>query len=182
MRNSSVIRDQRRWSRFRIARFRLRRHWLDFTHARESQHQVWRPTAVTPVSENFSFTRRFTSKTLWMRNGNVLPNPINSFTAATPFVFRGRKQVAHSVATSRIVFLSSRILRLMRASATTITGYSSAIKLSVRGLARHITFPEHKQLSAPLTIVSSNHRRPRTSYWPVREKRHRFLRWRSSKA
>jgi outer membrane receptor protein involved in Fe transport len=46
---------------------------------------------VTPVGEDFSFypTRHFDD--IADQNGNVLPNPINSFTAARPFVFNGQK-------------------------------------------------------------------------------------------
>lgn len=46
---------------------------------------------VTPVGENFSFypTRHFDD--IVDQNGNVLPNPINSFNAARPFVFTGQK-------------------------------------------------------------------------------------------
>src|SRR5215210_6098556 len=47
---------------------------------------------ITPVEENFQFypTRPFDD--IVDENGNVFANPINSFTAANPFVFQGRKR------------------------------------------------------------------------------------------
>ncbi|HKG98591.1 MAG TPA: TonB-dependent receptor, partial [Pyrinomonadaceae bacterium] len=46
---------------------------------------------ITPVRENFSFypTRPF--EDIVDENGTVFPNPINSFTAANPFDFTGRR-------------------------------------------------------------------------------------------
>jgi outer membrane receptor protein involved in Fe transport len=46
---------------------------------------------TTPIEENFSFypTRPFDD--IVDENGTVFPNPINAFTAASPFVFRGRR-------------------------------------------------------------------------------------------
>ncbi|HKQ51100.1 MAG TPA: TonB-dependent receptor [Pyrinomonadaceae bacterium] len=46
---------------------------------------------LTPVEENFSFypTRPFDD--IVDGNGTIFPNPINAFTAASPFVFQGRR-------------------------------------------------------------------------------------------
>jgi outer membrane receptor protein involved in Fe transport len=46
---------------------------------------------VSPVSENFRFYPTVHFDDIVGENGNVLPNPINSFTAAKPFVFIGQK-------------------------------------------------------------------------------------------
>jgi outer membrane receptor protein involved in Fe transport len=46
---------------------------------------------ITPVSENFSFYPTVHFDDLVDENGNILPNPINTFNAAHPFVFVGEK-------------------------------------------------------------------------------------------
>lgn len=46
---------------------------------------------VTPVHEDFSFHPTVHFDDIVDEDGNVLPNPINSFSAANPFVFIGRK-------------------------------------------------------------------------------------------
>jgi outer membrane receptor protein involved in Fe transport len=46
---------------------------------------------VTPVRENFSFYPTEPFEDLADDNGNAVPNPINNFTAANPFVFDGRR-------------------------------------------------------------------------------------------
>jgi outer membrane receptor protein involved in Fe transport len=46
---------------------------------------------ITPVRENFSFYPTQPFADIIDQDGNVFPNPINSFTAASPFVFDGRK-------------------------------------------------------------------------------------------
>lgn len=45
----------------------------------------------TPVHENFSFYPTTALDDFVDENGAVVPNPVNSFTAANPFVFDGRK-------------------------------------------------------------------------------------------
>ncbi|HEV7842804.1 MAG TPA: TonB-dependent receptor, partial [Pyrinomonadaceae bacterium] len=47
---------------------------------------------ITPVEENFSFYPTTPFADIVDDNGNVLANPINSFTVANPFVFQGRKR------------------------------------------------------------------------------------------
>jgi outer membrane receptor protein involved in Fe transport len=47
---------------------------------------------VTPVEENFSFYPTQAFADIVDDNGNVLANPINSFTVASPFVFQGQKR------------------------------------------------------------------------------------------
>lgn len=46
---------------------------------------------VTPLDEHFSFYPTVPFDDLVDQDGNVFPNPINSFTAANPFVFEGHK-------------------------------------------------------------------------------------------
>lgn len=46
---------------------------------------------ITPVHENFTFYPTVHFDDIIDGDGNVLPNPINSFNAANPFVFTGRK-------------------------------------------------------------------------------------------
>lgn len=46
---------------------------------------------ITPVHENFTFYPTVHFDDIVDGNGNVLPNPVNSFNAANPFVFTGRK-------------------------------------------------------------------------------------------
>ena len=46
---------------------------------------------ITPVDEHFSFYPTVHFEDIVDEDGNVLPNPINSFTAANPFVFDGDK-------------------------------------------------------------------------------------------
>jgi len=46
---------------------------------------------ITPVNENFSFYPTVHFDDIVDENGNVLPNPINSFNASRPFIFTGRK-------------------------------------------------------------------------------------------
>lgn len=46
---------------------------------------------VTPVRENFSFYPTEPFADLIDENGNSVPNPVNNFTAAHPFVFNGRR-------------------------------------------------------------------------------------------
>jgi hypothetical protein len=46
---------------------------------------------ITPVNEHFSFYPTVHFADIVDEDGNVLPNPINSFTAARPFVFDGKK-------------------------------------------------------------------------------------------
>ncbi len=46
---------------------------------------------ITPVSENFSFYPTTPFEDLTDDNGNVVPNPVNNFTAANPFTFDGRR-------------------------------------------------------------------------------------------
>ncbi|HUQ32358.1 MAG TPA: TonB-dependent receptor [Pyrinomonadaceae bacterium] len=47
---------------------------------------------VTPIEENFSFYPTQAFADIVDDSGNVLANPINSFTVANPFVFQGRKR------------------------------------------------------------------------------------------
>ncbi|HEY0322432.1 MAG TPA: TonB-dependent receptor [Pyrinomonadaceae bacterium] len=46
---------------------------------------------ITPVRESFTFYPTTPFADLVDENGNIFPNPINSFTAANPFVFNGRR-------------------------------------------------------------------------------------------
>ncbi|HWT00538.1 MAG TPA: TonB-dependent receptor [Pyrinomonadaceae bacterium] len=46
---------------------------------------------ITPVSEDFSFYTTDPFEDLVDEDGNVVPNPVNAFTAADPFVFSGRR-------------------------------------------------------------------------------------------
>ena len=46
---------------------------------------------VTPLKEHFSFYPTVTFDDLTDENGNVVPNPINAFNSANPFVFNGSK-------------------------------------------------------------------------------------------
>jgi outer membrane receptor protein involved in Fe transport len=46
---------------------------------------------ITPVRENFSFYPTQPFDVIVDENGNVFPNPVNSFTVASPFAFNGRK-------------------------------------------------------------------------------------------
>ncbi|MFZ0064420.1 MAG: TonB-dependent receptor, partial [Pyrinomonadaceae bacterium] len=46
---------------------------------------------ITPVREHFSFYPTVQFDDIVDEDGNVLPNPINSFSAADPFVFDGKK-------------------------------------------------------------------------------------------
>ena len=46
---------------------------------------------ITPIHENFSFYPTVHFEDIVEEDGNALPNPINSFNAANPFVFDGRK-------------------------------------------------------------------------------------------
>ncbi|HKP36828.1 MAG TPA: TonB-dependent receptor [Pyrinomonadaceae bacterium] len=46
---------------------------------------------TTPVRESFSFYPTVTFDDLVDENGNVFPNPVNSFNAAAPFAFKGEK-------------------------------------------------------------------------------------------
>ncbi len=46
---------------------------------------------LTPVRENFSFYPTEPFEDLVDENGNIVPNPVNSFTAANPFNFSGRR-------------------------------------------------------------------------------------------
>jgi hypothetical protein len=46
---------------------------------------------ITPVRENFSFYPTAPFADLVDESGNLVPNPVNSFTAANPFVFSGRR-------------------------------------------------------------------------------------------
>jgi outer membrane receptor protein involved in Fe transport len=46
---------------------------------------------ITPVHETFSFYPTVVFDDLIDENGNVFPNPVNSFNAASPFVFTGEK-------------------------------------------------------------------------------------------
>lgn len=46
---------------------------------------------ITPVTENFSFYPTVHFDDIVDENGNILPNPINTFSAANPFVFAGQK-------------------------------------------------------------------------------------------
>jgi len=46
---------------------------------------------ITPVTENFSFYPTVHFDDIVDENGNILPNPINTFSAAKPFVFAGQK-------------------------------------------------------------------------------------------
>jgi outer membrane receptor protein involved in Fe transport len=46
---------------------------------------------VTPLSENFSFYPTVSFADLTDAQGNTVPNPVNDFTAANPFLFSGRK-------------------------------------------------------------------------------------------
>jgi outer membrane receptor protein involved in Fe transport len=46
---------------------------------------------ITPVRENFSFYPTEPFADIVDENGNVFPNPVNSFTAGNPFVFDGRR-------------------------------------------------------------------------------------------
>lgn len=46
---------------------------------------------VTPVSEEFSFYPTVHFDTIADEDGNLLPNPINAFNSATPFLFKGNK-------------------------------------------------------------------------------------------
>ena len=46
---------------------------------------------ITPVRESFSFYPTTPFDELVDENGNIFPNPVNSFTAANPFVFNGRR-------------------------------------------------------------------------------------------
>jgi hypothetical protein len=45
----------------------------------------------TPIREEFSFYPTTPFPDLMDANGNVVPNPVNAFNAANPFLFRGRK-------------------------------------------------------------------------------------------
>jgi hypothetical protein len=46
---------------------------------------------ITPVRENFSFYTTVPFEDLVDDEGNAVPNPVNAFTAANPFVFNGRR-------------------------------------------------------------------------------------------
>ncbi|HEX8748048.1 MAG TPA: TonB-dependent receptor, partial [Pyrinomonadaceae bacterium] len=46
---------------------------------------------ITPVRENFSFYTTEPFEDLVDENGNAVANPVNNFTAATPFIFQGRR-------------------------------------------------------------------------------------------
>jgi hypothetical protein len=46
---------------------------------------------VTPVRENFSFYTTDPFEDLLDDQGNIVPNPVNAFTAANPFLFSGRR-------------------------------------------------------------------------------------------
>ena len=46
---------------------------------------------ITPIHENFNFYPTVHFDDIVDEDGNVLPNPINSFNASNPFVFTGRK-------------------------------------------------------------------------------------------
>jgi outer membrane receptor protein involved in Fe transport len=46
---------------------------------------------ITPVRENFTFYPTTPFADLVDENGTVFPNPVNSFTAANPFIFNGRR-------------------------------------------------------------------------------------------
>jgi outer membrane receptor protein involved in Fe transport len=46
---------------------------------------------VTPVHEEFSFYPTVAFDDLVDENGNTVPNPVNAFNAANPFLFKGRK-------------------------------------------------------------------------------------------
>ncbi len=46
---------------------------------------------ITPIKENFSFYPTVHFDDIVDPDGNVLPNPINTFSAANPFLFAGRK-------------------------------------------------------------------------------------------
>lgn len=46
---------------------------------------------ITPVNEHFSFYPTVTFADLVDDNGNVFPNPINSFNSTNPFIFNGTK-------------------------------------------------------------------------------------------
>ena len=46
---------------------------------------------ITPIEEQFSFYPTVHFPDLEDENGNILPNPVNSFTSTNPFVFNGSK-------------------------------------------------------------------------------------------
>ncbi|MBA3515517.1 MAG: TonB-dependent receptor [Pyrinomonadaceae bacterium] len=46
---------------------------------------------ITPVRENFSFYPTTPFEDLIDDNGNIVPNPVNNFTATNPFTFNGRR-------------------------------------------------------------------------------------------